>query len=236
MINGNTVLAIIPARGGSKRLPNKNILDFAGKPLIVWTIETGFKSEYIDEVFVTSDSDKIIDIAKKNGANIIKRPQELATDEASSFSVIEHALNEIDIDYNFTILLQPTSPLRNNRHVDEAFELLIKQKADAVISVSEMDHSPLWSNILPPDGSMDRFLNNDVLNIRSQDLEKYYRLNGAIYICTTGRLLEEKTFFIKDNIYAYKMDQYESVDIDKEIDFQYAKFLIENLHTNYRKN
>jgi len=94
-----------------------------------------------------------------------------------------------------------------------------------------MDHSPLWSNTLPKDGSMNSFLKDEVLNKRSQDLEKYYRINGAIYICKTERLLEEKTFFINDNIFAYKMDKKSSIDIDEEIDFQIA-ITIQNKRTS----
>lgn len=236
MINGKSILAIIPARGGSKRLPNKNVLDLAGKPMISWSIEAGINSDYIDKVVVSSDSEKILNIAKNYGASVILRPNKLATDTATSFDAVEHTIENLEENYNYIILLQPTSPLRNNRHVDEAFELLYAKKADAVVSVEEMDHSLLWANKLPKDGSMANFLKEEVLNKRSQDLEKYYRLNGAIYICTTERLLEEKTFFIKDNIFSYKMEQYESVDIDKEIDFQFAKYIVENLKNISSKN
>lgn len=227
MIDGKSILAVIPARGNSKRLPNKNILILVGKPLIAWSIEAGLKSEYIDKVVVSSDSNEILDISKKNGANIVKRPSELASDFATSFDAIKHAIDILDEKFDFVILLQPTSPLRKSEHIDEALELLINKKGDAVISVCETDHSPLWSNTLPKDRSMVNFLKNEVLNKRSQDLVKYYRLNGAIYICRMEKLLEEKSFFLKDNIYAYKMDRESSVDIDEKIDFQLAELMIE---------
>ena len=126
-----------------------------------------------------------------------------------------------------SIVLQPTSPLRNEKHIDEAIELLEEKQADAIVSVCEMDHSPLWSNTLPKDGNMNNFLRDEVLNKRSQDLEKYYRLNGAIYICKTDKLLENKSFFLKDNIFAYIMDRKSSIDIDEEIDFLFAERVIE---------
>ena len=219
-------LAIIPARGGSKRLPDKNILDLNGKPLIAWSIETAKKSKKIDDIVVTSDSDKILDIAKKYNVKTIKRPDFLASDTATTFDVIKHAIENLKEKFEYIVLLQPTSPLRNEKHIDEAIELLEKKNADAVISVCEVDHSPLWSNTLPESLDMSNFIRDEVKNKRSQDLEKYYRLNGAIYICKTDRLLEEKTFFIKDNIFAYVMDRKSSVDIDDEIDFELAKVLM----------
>jgi len=232
VIDGESILAVIPARGGSKRLPNKNILDLAEKPLIAWSIEAGLNSKYIDTVVVSSDSDEILDISKKIGTDIIKRPDELASDTASSFDAIKHAIKNTMETFDYVILLQPTSPLRNNCHIDEAFELLIKTNAAAIISVVEMDHSPLWSNTLPKDMSMVNFLKNEVLYKRSQDLVKYYRLNGAIYICKSEKLLEEKSFFLKENIYAYKMDRESSIDIDDGFDISIAEFLISRKKLN----
>ena len=225
MLNGKTFLAIIPARGGSKRLPRKNVLDLAGKPLIAWSIEAGLKSKYIDKVIVTSDDDEILGIAKQYGSETIKRPNELASDTATSFDALKHTINNTN-SYDYIILLQPTSPLRDFKHIDDAIELLESKKADAIVSVTQMDHSPLWSNTLPDNGNMNSFLRDDVKNSRSQDLEKYYILNGAIYICKTDRLLDEKSFFIEDNIFAYLMDRKSSVDIDEEMDFILTECLI----------
>ncbi len=219
-------LAIIPARGGSKRLPRKNILDLNGKPLIVWSIEAGVNSKYINKTIVTSDDNEILEIGKKYQIDTIKRPSELASDTATTFDAIKHSIESLDDKYEYTVLLQPTSPLRDEKHIDEAIELLENKNADAVISVCEMDHSPLWSNTLPENLDMSGFLREEVKNTRSQDLPKYYRLNGAIYICRTDRLLKEKSFFIKDNIYAYKMDRKSSIDIDEEIDFIIAKAIL----------
>lgn len=226
MYKNRTFLAIIPARGGSKRVPRKNALDLCGKPLIAWSIEAGIKSKYIDKVVVTSDDDEILSISKENGAETIKRPDELASDTATTFDAIKHTIDSLE-KYDYIVLLQPTSPLRNEKHIDEAIELLDTKIADAIVSVCEMDHSPLWSNTLPQNGSMGNFLREEVLNKRSQDLEKYYRINGAIYICKTERLLKEKSFFLKDNIFAYIMNRESSIDIDEEIDFKIAEFFLE---------
>jgi CMP-N,N'-diacetyllegionaminic acid synthase len=225
MYKNKTFLAIIPARGGSKRLPKKNVLDLCGKPLTSWSIEAGLNSKYIDKVVVSSDDDEILRISKQFGVEAIKRPDELASDKSTTFDAIKHTIDNLN-NYDYVVLLQPTSPLRNEKHIDEAIELLETKNADAVVSVCEMDHSPLWSNTLPEDNSMSNFLREEVLNKRSQDLDKYYRLNGAIYICKTNKLLENKGFFLKDNIIAYKMDRESSIDIDEEIDFKIAKLLI----------
>ncbi len=222
MYNNKSFLAIILARGGSKRLPRKNVLDLCGKPLIAYSIEAGLKSKYIDEVVVSSDNDEIISISEEFGANTIKRPEELSNDTATTFDAIKHAIDNVE-KYDYIVLLQPTSPLRDSKHIDEAIELLEIKNADAVVSVCEMDHSPLWSNTLDASLSMKNFLTDEILNKRSQDLEKYYRLNGAIYICKTDKLIEEKSFMLKDNIFAYVMNKQSSVDIDEEIDFKMAE-------------
>lgn len=221
----NKFLAIIPARGGSKRLPRKNILDLCGKPLIAYTVEVALKSKYIDKVVVTSDDEEILQISKEFGAEAIKRPDYLASDSATTFDAIKHTIDSLE-KYEYIVLLQATSPLRNSKHIDEAIELLEEKKADAVVSVCEMEHSPLWSNTLDDTLSMNDFLKDEVLNKRSQDLEKHYRLNGAIYICKTELLLKEKSFFLKENIFAYIMDRKSSIDIDEEIDFKKAEFFL----------
>lgn len=220
-------LAIIPARGGSKRLPQKNMLDLAGKPLLVWSIKAGLNSKYIDKVIVTSDDEKILSISKQFGAETIKRPEALANDTATTFEAIKHTIENLK-RYEFIVLLQPTSPLRNEKHINEAIELLHVKNADAIISVCRAEHSPLWCNTLPEDRSMSHFIQDEIKNKRSQDLGEYYRLNGAIYICRTERLLNEKTFFIKDNIFAYEMDRASSIDIDEEEDFHLAQIRLRN--------
>ena len=226
MYTNKTFLAIIPARGGSKRLPRKNVLDLCGKPLIAYTIEATLKSKYIDKVIVSSDDEEILNISSNFGADIIKRPIDLANDTATTFDAIKHTIENVE-KYDYIVLLQPTSPLRNEKHIDEAIELLEKKKADAIVSVCEMEHSPLWSNTLPKDGNMNNFLKDEILNKRSQDLDKFYRLNGAIYICKTEKLIENKSFFLKDNIFAYIMNRENSIDIDEEIDFKISEVLMD---------
>jgi len=223
------VLSIIPARGGSKRFPRKNILLLNGKPLIAWTIEAGLKSKYINKLIVSSDDDEILSISQSHGAEIIKRPEEYASDKATSFSAVKHAIDTLDEKYDYIAMLQATSPLRDFSHINGAFEVLKEKRADAVISVTEVEHTPLWANTLPVDGNLNHFINPQIINMRSQDLPIYYRLNGAIYICNTKKLIQEGSFFIGDNIYAYCMDRKNSIDIDEEIDFIIAESIFRNI-------
>ncbi len=229
MIGSKRLLAIIPARGGSKRLPHKNILDFKGQPMIVRSIEAGLQSKYVDRVVVSTDSEEIANISIQYGADVpFLRPLDLATDQAKSIDVILHTITQLEKDkdfYEYIVLLQPTSPLRTAENIDGAVEYLLEKKANSVISVTEVEHSPLWSNVLPKDGCMNGFMRDEIINKRSQDLEKYFRLNGAIYICKMESLLSEKSFFLKDNIFAYVMDKKDSIDIDDELDFIVAKVL-----------
>lgn len=225
-MNRKSFLSIIPARGGSKRLPRKNILKILDKPLIAYSIEAGLNSKYIDKLIVSSDDDEILSISKDYGAEIIKRPANLAEDTTTTFDTLKHVVENISEEYEYIVLLQATSPIRKSSHIDEAIKLLEEKKADAIISVCEMEHSPLWSNTLPSDNNMKLFLKDEIKNKRSQDLEKYYRLNGAIYICRTDKFLENKGFFLEENIYAYIMDRKDSIDIDEEIDFLIVKELM----------
>ena len=224
MIDNKTFLAIIPARGGSKRLPRKNVLNLAGKPLIAWTIDAALNSRYLDQIVVTSDDDEILSVAKQESVQLIKRPSELATDTATTIDAVAHAIEVQPTSYDYCVLLQPTSPLRNTKHIDEAIELLIEKNADAVVSVCECEHSPLWANTLPPDGRMDRFISDEIKNIRGQDLPTYYRLNGAIYIAKVAELLKQQTFMLRNKIFAYRMDQASSVDVDTAMDLLFANY------------
>jgi CMP-N,N'-diacetyllegionaminic acid synthase len=233
MHQGKTFLAIIPARGGSKRLPRKNLLDLAGKPLIAWTIQAALGCPLIDEVMVTTDDDEIAGIAKEYGAAVpFIRPKALASDTTTSFDVVKHVIefyqSEMGKKFDFILLLQPTSPLRNSQHITEAINLLSIKNADAIVSVCEVEHSPLWANVLPADHSMVCFLRENVINKRSQDLKVFYRLNGAIYICDVNVLLDKKKFLIDDAIYAYPMLAEHSVDIDNQIDLFVSKAILRN--------
>lgn len=225
MFKNKTFLGIIPARGGSKRLPRKNILNLCGKPLISWSIEAGLKSKYIDKVVVSSDDTEILNISNELKVQVIKRPDELARDTSTSFDAVKHAIDNLE-SYEYILLLQPTSPLRNENHIDKAIELLEEKNADAVVSVCEMNHSLLWSNTLDDSLSMEGFISDNLLNNRSQDLKKHYRLNGAIYLCKTDKFLKEKSFFLKKNIFAYVMNSNNSIDIDRKEDFELASLYL----------
>lgn len=227
MLNDKKIMAFIPARGGSKRLPRKNVLPLAGKPLINWSIEAGKKSQYIDRVFVSTDDKEIADVACQLDAELPElRPAELASDTAKTEDVLLYSLEKFAPDVDVVVLLQPTSPLRTAEHIDEALELFMEQEAFSVVSVTPCEHPPLWSNTLPKDNSMGDFIRPEALS-RSQDISQYYRLNGAIYIFDVKKLREYNEIRYTSETYAYVMDSDVSFDIDTEIDFDLAQFFME---------
>ncbi len=210
------ILAIIPARGGSKGIPNKNIVEVGGKPLMVWTIEAALKSKYITKTLVSSDSDTILEIAKKYQAQVINRPAELATDEARSEPVMAHALIELaengDI-YDYVILLQPTSPLRNTADIDAAIQLLLKSDATALISIYKADKHPLKSFTKNDDGYLNGLVNNDFPFMPRQQLPESFYPNGAIYLIKTAIFLQTGKLFT-DKTIGFEMPIEKSIDID----------------------
>ena len=227
----NQYIAILPARSGSKRLPGKNLLEIAGKPLIAWSVEAALESGIFDRVIVSSDSVDIAQTAVDYGAEApFLRPSGLSADDSSTVEVLIHALEILGIGNSNQIshvaCLQPTSPLRTADDIIQAKEILEKNSADAVISVCKNEHSPMWSNILPEDNSMEDFLPIDIQLTPSQFLPQYYRLNGAIYLCDIQRMIEETTLFLKSNIYAYVMSRKNSIDIDDEVDFDLAEIYL----------
>jgi CMP-N-acetylneuraminic acid synthetase len=222
------VLFIVPARGGSKRLPGKNLMELQGKPLIRWTLEAAKDSGVSGLIVVNSDDDAILAEGKRLGIRILKRPSDLATDTASTFDVLIHTLEllaEEGITPKRLMLLQPTSPLRSAENIREAVQLMDDTNAASVVSVCPCEHSPLWSNVLGADGSMANFLRPELLNKRSQDLPDYYRLNGSIYLAKTDDFVREKGFFMA-NSRAYIMTAEQSVDIDNRIDFSLCDVLM----------
>ena len=229
MYKEKSILALIPARGGSKGLPRKNIASLLGKPLIAWTISEALSSKYLDGVIVSTEDEEIARIAKKYGAEIpFKRPKHLACDTSKGIDVVLHAIdwfNKKGNRYDLLMLLQPTSPLRTVEDIDRAVEYFFAKQGDVVVSVCEAEHSPLWTNILPDDMCMQKFINLKSSGLNRQDLPKHYRLNGAIYLSFCDHLQRNKSFFGKGT-FAYIMPQESSVDIDSNFDFNLAEFIL----------
>lgn len=221
-------LGIITARSGSKGIKDKNIKELNGKPLIAYTIESALQSCYVDEVMVSTDSVKYAELSERYGASVpFLRSEKNSNDTSSSLNVVFEVLEKYEKmgkSFDNIIMLQPTSPLRTYNHINEAFQLFYKKGADSVVSVCECEHSPLLSNTLSDDLNMYEFIKSEN-NLRRQDLKRFYRLNGAIYISKVTILKQIKTFY-GYNSYAYVMGQTESVDIDTELDFEYAEFLM----------
>lgn len=222
-------LAVILARSGSKGLKDKNIKELAGKPLLAYTVEAAIESGKYDVVHVSTDSEIYADIAKKYGADVpFLRDEELAGDKSSSWDALRFVVTEYEKlgkSFDTVTLLQPTSPLRDAKDIQNAFDIYESKNATAVVSVCEVDHSPLVCNTLPEDGSLYGFIDLNKVG-RRQDMKPYYRINGAIYIQKTN-LLMDNTSIYSEGSYAYVMDKRHSVDIDDEVDFTVAQAIIE---------
>lgn len=223
-----TNIAIIPARGGSKRLPGKNIKKLFGKPLIEWTIDSALKSKCFDKVIVSTDSVEIMEIAVHAGAEVpYLRPPELSTDTATTNDVITDVVDWLEqkgVEITTVMILQPTSPLRTEKDIEQAFELMYEKKAEAIVSVCKVEHPIQYCNILPDDLSLNNFI--DLENIkRSQDLPAFYRINGAIYLFNRSYVSNISKIY-SEGTYAYIMNNSNSIDIDEQIDFDFAEILM----------
>lgn len=226
------ILAIIPARGGSKGVYRKNIKNLNGKPLISYTIEAGKKSKYIDRLVVSTDDKEIAEVSEKYGAEIpCLRPETLSGDASPTVDSVIHMINYLKQNEGYipthVMLLQCTSPLRNYKHINEAVEKFKNSSKSALVSVCESEVNPYWTNVFDGD-ELKPFIKNGCEITRRQDLPSIYRLNGAIYIIRTDILLEEKTFQ-PSSLTGYIMDTYYSVDIDTELDFKIAEVIMNDL-------
>lgn len=225
-------IAIIPARSGSKGLKHKNIKLLNGKPLISYTIDTARNSKLFDEIFVSTDSEEYAKIARASGASVpFLRSKRLSSDTASSWDVVKDAIlnyREIGKEFDNIVLLQPTSPLRKTEDIINGYDVMRSNNAMAVVSVCEVDHSPLWCNILPEDKSLKNFLNQDLINVPRQNLPTYYRINGALYMVNIEYLMSTHDIY-HERCHAVIMPKENSIDIDNEMDFKIAETLISKL-------
>lgn len=223
-------LAIIPARSGSKGLKDKNIKELNGKPLLAYSILAAKESNQFDEIIVSTDSKLYAKIAEQWGAIVpYMRSSELSSDTASTWDVVRDIvgrLSESGKNYDTVALLQPTSPLRTAEDIVEGYQLFARKNAQSVIGVCEVDHSPLWSNTIAEDLSLNGFIRPEISGLQRQDIPTYYRINGALYIVDTTFLLQTKDIF-RDRSFAYIMEKRHSIDIDDEFDFVIANALMD---------
>ncbi|QDM00880.1 acylneuraminate cytidylyltransferase family protein [Aliarcobacter butzleri] len=237
MYKDRTFLAIIPARGGSKGLPGKNIKELCGKPLISWSIEAGLKSKYLDEVMVTTDSKDIAYIAKQYGASVpFLRPDVLASDTATSFDAIKHTIefykNELDKEFNYIVLLEPTSPLRRGSDIDTAIEQLFNSNADSIVGICRTeDQNPAFLVFKNEKDFISGYENHDIKVLRRQDIKDVYFFEGTIYISKTDVLLNKKTFY-HENTIGYVVPKYKSLEIDDIDDFIMVEAIMK--HKGYK--
>lgn len=225
------ILAIIPARAGSKGIKDKNIVDLNGKPLIAYSIEAALKSKYIDKIVVSTDGEEIAQVAKKYGAEVpFLRPKNISLDTSKTIEAVTHCIEELKKQgekYDYMILLQPTQPLRQAWHIDEAIEFIIKKDEEALLSVSKVKDHPILTRTIDE--------NNHTINLlqetstkRRQDFQSYYKVNGAIYINKINENLNNETS-LNDNKLAYIMDEKYDIDIDEIFDLKIASIKLEQI-------
>lgn len=229
MINEKSVLAIIPARGGSKGIKGKNIFSIEGKPLIAYTIEAACASEYIDTVIVSTDNQEIADVSKAYGAEVpFLRPAELASDYAKTIDAVLHAvytLKEMGKEYDYLVLLQPTQPLRSAEDIDHAI-ILCDKEMRGVVSISRVKDHPVLMRYMNAQGEMCKLLELNS-TVRRQDMPDYYRVNGCVYVNPMSEVTGELSF--NDNPIPYIMPVERSVDIDGYEDIALVEYYLRNL-------
>ena len=228
----NKILCILQVRGGSKGVPKKNIREVNGKPLMTWTIESAKKSGVFDSIWVSSDSDEILEVGRQEEVNTIKRPEELSGDEVLSVDSLHWAVNEIEglygIEYDYVVELPVVCPLRNEDHIREAVNKLITTDADSVISVTQMtDKHPVRMKRITDDDLIEDFCSEYPEGDagRRQDLEPCYIRNGGIYSMKRDTLMKEKTRHGKVSR-PYVMEDKYSINIDSEMDLRIAEVML----------
>lgn len=225
MIDGRTVLAVIPARGGSKTLPRKNIIPVMGKPLLAWTVEEARQSRHIDRMVLSSDDDEIIDVAHSLGLEVpFRRPAELATDTTPTNEVLFHLLSKIP-GYDYLVVLQVTSPLRTAEDIDGCIGKCMHRKAGGCVSVSLAEKNPYYFRTLDSKGRLQPLIGGAYHIGRRQDLPDVYMINGAVFVSKTAFFLEKSTFFTPETV-GYIMPEERSIDIDSEKDLAVMEYLV----------
>lgn len=235
MYKKKRILGVVPARGGSKGLPGKNIRSLNGKPLIAWTIQAGLKSKYLDKVIVSTDSPKIAAVAEKWGALVpFLRPKILSTDKAKSIDVLFHALQflkERGDEYDYIIMLEPTSPLREVGDIDRSIEMLMRNKVGAVsiVGVSQVEAAhPAFDVTIDQHGLISPYLGDFKKAGRRQDLSALYFFEGTVYVSLVPELLKRKSFY-HDKTLSYVVPRWKSLEIDDLIDLLCAETILKNL-------
>lgn len=200
----------------------KNIIDFKGKPLIAWSIEASLNSKYISKTIVSSDSDEILNISSEYGAEVLKRSEELALDNTKTEPVLIDVLEKIEESYDYLVLLQATSPLRTEKHIDEAIDKFLKDDAKSLISVYEPDHSPLKAFKINKKGQLEGIVNNEYPFMPRQNLPRCFYPNGAIYIVEVDYFINSKKLFAENQTSYYEMFNESNIDIDSLEDLNLA--------------
>jgi CMP-N,N'-diacetyllegionaminic acid synthase len=221
-----SILAIIPARGGSKGIPRKNIKPLMGKPLIGWTIDAVKQASCIDRIIVSTEDEVIASVACDLGADVpFMRPAEIAADDTPGVAPVLHAIEQLP-EYEWVLLLQPTSPLRSAEDIDGIWQFCQEQGAPSVVSVCEVGKHPYWMYKCDAAQRLEPFIRGRPDMTRRQDLPAAYALNGALYLARTDWLVERRDFIGPETL-GYIMPPERSVDLDTPQDWLWVEFLIE---------
>jgi len=227
MIGGKKILGLIPARGGSMRLPRKNILPLGGKPLIAWAIEAAHNSRYIDRTILSSDDGEIIGVARGCDCEVpFVRPSELSRNETDSRSVALHALDTLEEEFDYLVLIQATSPFVRSTDIDGCIDLCLARGAHSCVSVSETEKSPFWTYTIGDADELNAVIGDiNTRPLQCQEMPKYHNLNGAVFLAKTDWLRNNRDF-VGQGTLAYQMDRNRSIDIDTEWDLVLAEALL----------
>lgn len=231
----NCIVGFIPARSGSKEIKNKNLMKIGGKSLIEIAVYNALKSRYLDFIVFTSDSDKYIKLIKKKFKSkkliCINRPKKYSTDKASNFETIKHScdqLTKMQIDPNIVVILQPTTPFRNQNHIDNAIRFFFKKKENTIITVTRTSYPPYWMLTKNRSNEIKLLIKNGNRFKRRQDCRETFKPSGMIYILkykNLEKLLKSSKLIPIDLTYGLEFDRLVSINIDNNVDLEFAKFI-----------
>ncbi len=228
MIEGKTLLGIIPARGGSKGVPRKNLREVGGRPMIAWGIEAAARSRYLDRTVVSTEDAEIAEVARRHGGDVpLMRPAELARDDSPLEPAILHMLDSLPDSYDYLVLMEPTVPLKSAEDIDGCISLCLARDAPACVAVSEPPQPPHWMVTLDARQRIEFVLGTETLSLRRQELPKAYTVSGAAYVARTEFYRAKRTFFDARTV-GYVTPPWRSWDVDTELDLAVVNAILAN--------
>jgi N-acylneuraminate cytidylyltransferase len=222
MYRGLSSIGVIAARGGSKGLPRKNVLEAGGRPMVAWSVEACKQSRHLDHFLISTDDEAIAAVAREAGCSVpFIRPGSLAKDDSSIHDVVIHALDSCDADYDLVVLLQATSPLRTGADIDRGIETCVDRNAPAAVSMTPSGKTPYWHFFLDGDARLRRVIDSPCSS-RRQDLPPTHELNGAVYVARTDWYRQKRNFMAETTV-GFVMPRERSIDVDTALDLLFVR-------------